>query len=139
MEEQIKDTWASRDLPILRAALRRLDAGEDIVDFIDLQRDTGLSTDELWTGLHALRTAQPPYLELTGRDVEVVTERARRELGSWPSADSLVDALAAAFVKAAEAEAEPRKKQRLRTIGEGLAGAARDIAIGVLTKKIGDI
>jgi hypothetical protein len=62
------------DLPILSSALRRLDAGQRLVDLDDLQRDTGLSREQVWAGLRALETA---------------------ELGTWPAPDSLVDALAA--------------------------------------------
>jgi hypothetical protein len=68
-----------------------------------------------------------------------VSERARRELGAWPSAEALVDALAAAFAQAAEAEEEPAKKSRLRAVADGLGGAARDIAVGVAIKQLGGL
>jgi hypothetical protein len=47
--------------------------------------------------------------------------------------------LAAAFARAADAEQESEKKTRLRAVADGLAGVARDIAVGVITKKIGDV
>ena len=71
---------ASRDLPILYSALRRLDTGEGWPDLDDLQRDTGLSIEQLWAGLNALTTAEPPYLTAKGGVVSAVSERARREL-----------------------------------------------------------
>jgi hypothetical protein len=71
-----------------------------------------------------LSTAQPPFLEVEGGVVVAVTERARTKLGTWPSAESLVDALAAAFAEAAEREKEPVAKGRLRTVADGLGGAA---------------
>jgi hypothetical protein len=132
-------TWAPRELPILSVALRRLDAGEDVVEFEDLARETGLSDDQLWAGLRALETAQPPYIEIDGKDIWGVTERARRELGTWPSATSIVDALATAFAQAAEAEKEPAKKKRLRAVADGLRGVLRDIAVGVVAKRLGDL
>lgn len=95
MPREPQSTWAIRELPILTTALLRLDAGEDVAEFADLARETGLSENQLWAGLRALKTAQPPYIELDGKDIWGVTERARRELGTWPSATSVVDALAA--------------------------------------------
>jgi hypothetical protein len=135
----LQSTWAPRELPILSAALHRLDTGEDVADFNDLQSDTGLSRDDLWTGLRALRTAQPPYLEMHGRDVIAVHERARRELGTWPKPDSLVDAIAGAYERAAEDEQEPEERNRLRAVADGLRGAVRDIAVGVITKQLGEL
>jgi hypothetical protein len=43
-----------------------------------------------------------------------------------------------AFVQAAEAEKEPERKQRLRAVADGLGGALRDIAVGVITKRLGE-
>jgi hypothetical protein len=134
-----QSTWGPRELPILTVALRRLDAGEDVAEFADLANETGLSHDQLWAGLRALETAQPPFIELDGKDIWGVTERARRELGTWPSADSIVDELAAAFAQAAEAEKEPAKKKRLRAVADGLGSALRDIAVGVISKRLGDL
>jgi hypothetical protein len=50
----------------------------------------------------------------------------------------LVDALVDAFALAAAAEPEPAKKTKLRAVADGLAGAARDIAVAVVAKKLGD-
>jgi hypothetical protein len=138
-EDEPRSTWGPREFPILSAALHRLDAGQDVAEFRDLQSDTGLSRDQLWTGLHALKTAQPPYLETQGWDVVTVHERARRELGTWPKPDSLVDAIADAYERAAEDEQEPEKKTRLRAVADGLRGAVRDIAVGVITKQLGEL
>jgi hypothetical protein len=96
---ELPSTWAPRDLPILTAALRRLDTGEGFPDLGDLERDTGLSREQRWAGLNALKTAEPPYVLVEGPAAVAVSERARRELGTWPAADSLVDALAAAFAQ----------------------------------------
>jgi hypothetical protein len=139
------DEWLSfralgrRVISRFSAALSCLDAGAGLVDFGDLQRYTGLSREQLWAGLRALNTAEPPYQILQGRVVPGVSERARRELGTWPATDSLVDALAAAFAQAADAEKEPEKKQRLRAIADGLGGALRDIAVGVISKRLGEL
>jgi hypothetical protein len=145
MSDDVRPTWASRDLPILRAALRRLDAGEDFPELQDIRQEIGLTSDDVRAGIRALESADPPYIDVALRagdaigHVVGVSERARRELGAWPAADSLVDELAAALARAADAEQEPEKKTRLRAVADGLAGVARDIAVGVITKKIGDV
>jgi hypothetical protein len=46
--------------------------------------------------------------------------------------ESLVDELAAALSQAAEEVSEPEKKTKLRAI-------ARDIAVGVIARRIGDL
>jgi hypothetical protein len=148
MEEELQPTWASRELPILRAALRRLDAGERLADLEEIRQEAGLTPDETWAAVQALQYADPPYIEVElagGWSDEAsgiatsVSERARRELGTWPSPASLVDELAAAFAQAADAEQEPEKRTKLRALADGLAGMARDIAVGVLSRRIGDI
>ena len=53
-------------------------------------------------------------------------------LGSWPSADQLLEELIHAL-EAAEARAEGAEKARLAGLLEGLRGAGREIAIGVVT------
>jgi hypothetical protein len=77
MPPELQSTWAIRELPILRTALLRLDAGEHVVEFADLERETGLSEDQVWAGLRALKSAQPPYIEVDGKDIWGV----RSELG----------------------------------------------------------
>jgi hypothetical protein len=88
---EIEETWASRDLPILKAALRRLDAGEDYADLEEIRRELGFTGDRLLAGIRALESADPPYIEAdrmmgwredhAAGTIDVVSERARRELG----------------------------------------------------------
>jgi hypothetical protein len=147
--EPLESTWASRELPILRAALRRLDAGADYADLEEIRQEVGLSGEQLLAGLRALESADPPYLEFemamgwseeqASGSVDAVSERARRELGTWPSAESLVEALAAAYAQAAEAEQEPEEKRRLRAVADGLRGAVRDVAVAVIARQLGDL
>jgi len=127
------DTWTSRDLPILRAVLARVDALE-VVGVADITADTGLSRNEVWAGLRALESAQPPYLELDAGHVDTVFERGRRIVGTWPSADELVDRLASALHAAAEEETEPDRKNRFRVAAEAIAGTAKDLAVGVFAE-----
>lgn len=147
MGDELRPTWATRDLPILRAALRRLDAGDPLPDLEEIRQEVDLTPDEVWGAVHALQSADPPYMEVelaggwgeqASGFVRSVSERTRRELGTWPSPESLVDALAEALARAADAEPEPERKSRLRAAADGLAGMARDVAVGVLARKLGD-
>jgi hypothetical protein len=147
----VEDTWARRDLPILLAAYRRVEAGEQSVGQLEeLRQELGLTVLEFRGGLAALADAEPPYIELElgggwsgekagGGWVSGVSERARRELGAWPSADALVDQFAAALRRAADDEPEPERKGRLRQAADVLGGMARDEAVSVVSAKIGHV
>jgi len=51
-----------------------------------------------------------------------VTERARRTVGAWPSADALVDELSRALAQAADREPDEVKKGWLKAAASGMAG-----------------
>ncbi len=136
---RIAETWTSRELPILTAALRRLDTGDDFVDLEELRHEVGLDVAMMQAGLKALETAWPPYIDVSygmagpdrvGGYMQGVSERCRRELGAWPSAHGLVDRLAQALADAADHEPEPERKNRLKALADGLGGIARDVAVG---------
>jgi hypothetical protein len=148
----IESTWATRELPVLAAALRRLDSGErgSIRQLAEIGAETGIPPRQLLNGLAALESADPPYLEVEygggwsdenygGGYVSAISERARRELGSWPSANELLDQLVGALSAAADAESEPERKSRLRGAADALAGMARDIAVNVISARLGRI
>jgi hypothetical protein len=87
----------------------------------------GFDQDRMRLSVQALANAWPPYLEVTWHGggegiIDGVTERTRRELGTWPTSASVVDELVGALQKAADAETEPERKSRLRAIAEGLSG-----------------
>lgn len=66
-----------------------------------------------------------------------VSERARRELGSWPSVEDVIDQLIAALTEAAEEADEPERTGRLRSTADALGGMARDIAVRVIADRLG--
>jgi hypothetical protein len=149
MSKEIPETWTSRELPILTIVLRRFDAGEQLVDLEEIRRELEMPGPQMWAAVTALRDASPPYIDLqltsgwgdwrAGGRVARVYERTRRELGSWPSADVLLDQLVAALTRAADAEPEPERKGRLRAGAELLAGMARDIAVQTIAARLGHV
>jgi hypothetical protein len=149
----VEDTWARRELPILLAAYRRVESGErpsPVGQFEEMRQELGMTVRDLELGLAALADADPPYIELQlaggwseekagGGYVDAVTERTRRELGTWPTADSLVDQLVEALGRAADDELEPERKGRLRQAADVIGGMARDVAVAVISARIGRV
>ena len=95
---EIESTWATRDLPVLRAALQRLDEGHNFAELEEIRQEVGLSPKQLRASLRALEGADPPYIEVdwgngwtddkAAGDIDAVSERARRELGTWPAPET---------------------------------------------------
>jgi hypothetical protein len=148
MTKPIAETWSWRELPILAAALRWLDSGDHLVMLEDLRAEVGLDVAQMRAGLRALEQADPPYIavnytmagpSVVGGHLDMVFERGRRELGSWPSAEGVLDQLVAALDRAAELELEPERKSRLRAVADLLGGMARKIAISAIASRLGQL
>ena len=150
----IENTWANRELPILVAAYRRFEAevnrSPNHGQLEEIRQELDLSVHDLVAGLEALVGADPPYIDIEtasgwsderagGGYVSAISERARRDLGAWPSADNLVEQLVAALTRAADAEPEPERKSRLEAAAAVLGGMARDIAVNVISARIGQL
>lgn len=129
------ETWTTRELPLLRIALREDDKGKN-ASFEEMAEETQIDRQQVWVAMRSLDEAG--YVDAyvgnqhTGF-VRSVGERTRRELGSWPSPESLVDQLARAFAAAADRETEPETKTKMRAAAEALAGAGRTTAIELFT------
>lgn len=136
-------TWETRDLPVLNAVVRLLDSGEYVAYVRDIAAETGLEPE---TVVRALDALEGPYVRdfiklATGGDpnpwrVEKVTPDARRVVGQWPTAESLVARMAAAFNEAAADETDSERKTRLRQVAAFLAGTGQEVATDVLAKVI---
>lgn len=135
----MEETWTRRELPVLAYLVERFDDPDlHRVDLSEIATGTGLDDDQVRRALRALSEASPDYIEgpktaqtsypiiLTG-----VTERARREVGAWPTPDGLVDRLVTAFDVAADQEPDPERQGRLRQIARSLGGSFRDVAVQV--------
>jgi hypothetical protein len=144
---EIHETWTSRELPILRVALRHYEAGERPVSLEVIRAETGLTADQVTIGAEALASADPPYLEVvlgdravgsreTNGDVMRVLERTRRDLGSWPTPENMLDGLIQALNSEAD-RASDDQKGRLHAAAEALSGVAREISIRVISARIG--
>ena len=136
----MEETWMSRDLPVLRALVEAFDDPERYrMSPEEIKTVTGFSDDDVHRALRVLNEASPPLIKGTMVNqlsypvmVMGVSERARVATGQWPKPEDLVDALARAFEDAAKS-GDPQEGSRLRRIAEDLRGAARDVAIRVVT------
>jgi hypothetical protein len=116
----------------------------------EIRRAVGLSVHDLENGLDALSTADPPYLDYEtasgwsderagGGYISDIFERARVELGAWPSPENFVEQLVAALERAAEDEPEPERKSKLHAAALVIGGMARDVAVSVTAAQLGRI
>jgi hypothetical protein len=134
------DTWASRDLPVLEAAVSQIDElfkTHTYADATDIAAITGMDILDVITALNAL---DGTYIKL-GKGMEPsrwhitdVTPAARRAVGQWPTGENLVERLAAGISQAAEREQDPEQKRRLHSVARELGGAAKAIAINVASE-----
>jgi hypothetical protein len=65
-----------------------------------------------------------------------VTERARRLVGQWPTAESLAAEITKALGEAADHESDPAKKTRLREAATFLGETARGVVVEVLSRVV---
>jgi hypothetical protein len=71
--------------------------------------------------------------ELAGDVVRLLLAQLSGWLGSWPSAEQLLNELITALEQAEATSTDPDEKSRLRAALDTLTGAGRDIAVGVVT------
>jgi hypothetical protein len=141
--DSVEDTWASRDLPVLEAIVGAFnDPDRFQLRIPELTGLCGLPEQNVITALRALGNTRPPLLEYPRPPEELtypiiitdVTERARRLVDQWPTADSLAEQIAEALTEAAEHEPDPVKKRRLREAGAVLGDTARGVLVEVLSR-----
>ena len=136
----VDDTWTSRELPVLGYLVQRFE-DPDVPDIPakEIAKALDLSPADVARSLRKLSGATPPYLEVIPPAAEVrdpdivfnVTERARRAVGQWPTADSVADRLVAALQSAADREPDEEKRGWLRRTAAWLGGAGRDFAVEI--------
>jgi hypothetical protein len=135
----VESTWETRDLLVLDAIVRYFDEDDSAVipDVGTFAEITGM--DPVQVG-RAVRALSPRFIKtapglggLTEVGIMGVTDAARQAVGQWPSPEVWVERLVEALHEAAEREADPERRGRLRAIAEGLGGFARDVAVGVLS------
>jgi hypothetical protein len=141
----VDDTWAARDLPVLAATVALLEESY-MVTVSDIAARTGLDEHAV---ARALETLDPVFVDFrkttTGGDptfwyVLKATPAARQAVGQWPTAESLVSALAGQLSAAAHEEQDAERKGLLtyaaRLIGDTLRDASIRAAESVLAPAV---
>ena len=108
-----------------------------MVTVSDIAGRTGLDQADVARSLDAL---DPTYVDFrkteTGGDptfwyVHKVTPEARKAVGQWPTAESLIDRLAGALRAEAEGEEDIERQYQLRQAAGLLAETVHDVAVRV--------
>jgi hypothetical protein len=134
------DTWANRDLPVLRAVVEIHDAtGKTMIRPGEIARRVGFDEETTERALRALYRQpffEPATQSFGGHYVAVgpPTGEALRVAGQWPTPENLLERLITAVEAAGDDEtvAEP-ERSKLKQIALGLRGAAYQVAIGALS------
>ena len=141
------ETWSWRELPFLRAALPLVDAGAE-PGTTALAEVAGITQAEARAAAAALEGSFPPFITMRWMPqggggppqhgmVIAVHDSARRALGAWPSAETLVDQLAAALLAAAERAEDPNDAEQLREAAGDLGtSVVKGVLVNLLTKGI---
>lgn len=131
------DTWMSRDLPVLRAAVDLFEETGRGPNASAIEAATGFDEDTVQRALRALYTE--PYFErgVEGDDqifaVGNPTSAALRVAGNWPSPEVQLERLITALQAAADDESRPdEERSRFKQAAFWLGGAASQVAIGAL-------
>lgn len=133
----MEDTWTSRDLPVLRAAVQHYDEFDLPPSAEQIGAQCGLDDDTVQRALKALY--REPYFEkgiVGGGDIRFVgkpTGAAQRVAGMWPSPATQLERLIDALQAAADDPARPDdERSRFRQAAAWLGTTASAIAIGAL-------
>lgn len=134
----IADTWTTRDLPVLRAAVEIYDRTGRNPNAAELGVACEFDKETVQRALRALY--REPYYE-KGRNafsgvilgVGAPTSAALRVAGQWPSPEVQLERLVAAFEAVASDDTRPdEERSRAKQAGLWLTGALSQVAIGAL-------
>jgi hypothetical protein len=132
------DTWESRDLPVLKAAVELYEESGRRLRASAIEKVTGFDKETVQRALRALY--REPYFEKAtdsfGGEIIFVGEptgEALRVAGQWPSPELQLQRLIEAFEAVAADESRPEEERsRAAKIGLWLTGALQQVAIGAL-------
>ncbi|OBJ58223.1 hypothetical protein [Mycobacterium asiaticum] len=142
----IEETWTNRDLPVLRALVQIYEnTGRAMIRASDIENATGFDKDTTQRALRSL-SREPYFKEAKGSwgggilFVGPPTGAALRVAGQWPTPESMVERLIAAFEAAASDEdLEEPERTRAQKIRDGLISGGSKIAIAALGSAGGHI
>lgn len=144
----MRETWESRDLPVLRAIVDLfVDTGDAYIDVGSICRRSGLDNNVVQPALRALYTE--PFLQEDGKRakasgelyyVGAPTGNALRVAGAWPTPEALLDRLVRALETAGDEEGrDDEERSKFKRAALWLSGVGSQVAIGALGGAGGNI
>jgi hypothetical protein len=130
----VEDTWAARELPVLAATVQLLEESY-MVTVTDIAARTGLEEQAVARALEALAPVFVDFRKTTtGGDptfwyVLKVTPAARQTVGQWPTAETLISALARELTAAAQSERDAERKGLLVYAARLIDDTLRDVSV----------
>ena len=138
----VDDTWFSRDLLVLKAAVSAFDdlAPEQIPQGMEIVEATGLDVRDVTKALIALDGEYLDVRKTAGGgsewDIYGVFANARRAAGAWPDPHRLAEQVIDAIDAVADDASEPESKSRLRRAAASVGGMTRDVAVKVAAEAL---
>lgn len=136
----IENLWTSADLPTLQAVAELAQSHKGHLAAGQVAAVTGLDLDTTLEALERLLKAgyiDAQALHGDNRTVAVIiggmTERGLREVGAWPSTEVAADRLIAALDALVANASTPDERTRWQRVRDGIAGAGRDVTVGLAT------
>jgi hypothetical protein len=138
------DTWTTRDLPVLDAAVTLVDAQPFVgTPLRELAEAAGVSTDGAIAALRALETAGLVEVQWgSARHARVtnVSGEARQLVGAWPTPESYADRLTQELDRRIDQTSDDDERGRLEKMRDAAIGMGRglfvDVTAAVLTRQI---
>lgn len=137
-------TWTERDQPVLAWLAEALDPLDvyDVSGPEPIAAALGMPVEAVGAALRNLdRGGYIRGIRVDQYDyplrISEVTPEGLRAAGSWPSPDSVVEALVRELTARADRATTEDERGFWRKLAEGLGGGARDVAVGVITNSIG--
>jgi hypothetical protein len=137
------DRWTEHDLPVLRVIVAIYD--ENPGEFISpesIARRLETPDQQVRASLVRLCHASPPYIKasvdhgyeepMTVVEVHHPTERALREVGTWPTPETALDRLVAALERQAEQASSEEERSKARTVLAAIGAAGRDLMVNAV-------
>jgi len=137
MTEPLPDLWTTRDYPVLREIVRRVDQGERKRSATDIAEALGMPIEQVRLAGAALgRRGLVDYQGSLGaavRDFTNVSGQAYLITGLHPDGDDAISRLVSALRQAAEQTADEDERGRIRKAADYLSDVPRNVAAGVMT------
>ena len=137
--------WTDRDLPVLMSIVDATERDEDMPDDTTLPAAVGLDTADVLVAVRNLERGGyitgVTWAYGDGYTIGNITERALRETGVWPNAETDADRLLWLLERKVDEATTPEERGKWTKIRDAFGSAGRDftieVAAAMATRSIG--